>query len=289
MALARTLVQGCDVWLNNPLRPLEACGTSGMKAALNGALNLSILDGWWDEWYDGANGWAIPSAEGVTDPERRDEVEATALYDLLAQSVAPMFYDVGPDGLPRRWLEMVSHTLATLGPRAQATRMVRQYVTELYIPAARSSSALAGGNQLTFAGARDLAAWKHRVTTAWPGVRVEHVEADDAEQRPGAVLTVRAAVALGELTPADVTVEVVYGRADERDEITSPEHAALAPDGDPADGVARYAGQIALGQPGPFGYTVRVLPRHPLLSDPAGLGLVAMPAAPGGMIGGDLR
>ena len=146
MAMARTLVQGCDVWLNNPLRPLEACGTSGMKAALNGALNLSVLDGWWDEWYDGQNGWAIPSADGVTDPARRDEVEAAALYDLIGQSVAPLFYDTSKDGLPVRWLEMVSHTLRTLGPRAQATRMVRQYVTELYGPAA-AAIARAGSGQ----------------------------------------------------------------------------------------------------------------------------------------------
>ena len=144
MAMARTLVQGCDVWLNNPLRPLEACGTSGMKAALNGGLNLSILDGWWDEWFDGQNGWAIPSADGVPDPARRDEVEAAALYDLISKSVAPLFYDTGADGRPARWLEMVAHTLRGLGPRALATRMVRQYVTDLYAPAARSSSAAGG-------------------------------------------------------------------------------------------------------------------------------------------------
>jgi starch phosphorylase len=143
MAMATSLVQGCDIWLNNPLRPLEACGTSGMKAALNGGLNLSVLDGWWDEWFDGANGWAIPSADGVSDPARRDELEAAALYDLLGQSVAPLFYDGAGDSGPQRWLEMVAHTLRTLGPKAQATRMVRQYVTELYVPAAHSSAALA--------------------------------------------------------------------------------------------------------------------------------------------------
>ena len=287
MALARTLVQGCDVWLNNPLRPLEACGTSGMKAALNGALNLSILDGWWDEWFDGHNGWAIPSADRVDDPERRDELEASALYDLLGQSVAPLFYDRGPDGLPGRWLEMVAHTLRTLGPRAQATRMVREYVTDLYLPAARSSRTLADGGP-EYAGARQLAAWRDRVTKAWPGVTIEHVEADESAQSPGARLVVRASVALGELSPDDVTVQVVYGPAGEDDEITDPSFADLAPEGG-AGAVVRYAGTAELGRPGPFGYTVRVLPRHPLLAGPAEMGLVTVPVTPAGMVNGDLR
>jgi glycogen phosphorylase len=296
MAMARTLVQGCDVWLNNPLRPLEACGTSGMKAALNGALNLSVLDGWWDEWYDGRNGWAIPSADSVTDPTRRDELEAAALYDLLGKSVAPLFYQSGRDGLPDRWLEMVAHTVRTLGPRALATRMVREYVTQLYAPAAEASRVLAGADDspaaagAEFEGARELAAWKRRVTDAWPGVRIEHVEADDGELRPGGRLTVRASIALGELSPDDVCVEVVYGRAGESDEILDPVRSTLALDGDPGpDAVARYAGAAELGQPGPFGYTVRVLPNHRLLAGPAELGLITAPGAPAGMVNGDLR
>jgi glycogen phosphorylase len=294
MAMARTLVQGCDVWLNNPLRPLEACGTSGMKAALNGGLNLSVLDGWWDEWFDGHNGWAIPSADGVPDPGRRDELEAAALYDLVSKSVAPLFYDTSQDSLPTRWLEMVSHTLRGLGPRALATRMVRQYVTELYAPAARSSRVLAaapvGAAGPPFDGARELAAWKQRVRASWPGVRVEHVEADDGDLSPGGRLIVRASVALGALTPDDVLVEVVYGRAGDSDEIIDPARSPLQLDGDvAADGEARYTGAAELGQPGPFGYTVRVLPRHRLLADPAELGLVTMPSAPAGMVNGDLR
>ena len=296
MAMARMLVQGCDVWLNNPLRPLEACGTSGMKAALNGGLNLSVLDGWWDEWYDGRNGWAIPSADSVPDPVRRDELEAAALYDLLGKSVAPLFYQPGHDGLPERWLEMVAHTLRTLGPKAQASRMVRQYVTQLYAPAAQASRVLAeptaaGAAQPTadYAGARELAAWKQRVTGAWSGVRVEHVEADDGDLSPGGSLTVRASVALGALQPEDVTVEVVFGRAGDSDEIVDPARSELTLDGAVTDGVARYAGSAELGQPGPFGYTVRVLPHHRLLAGPAELGLVTVPGGPSGMVNGDLR
>jgi starch phosphorylase len=275
-----------------------------MKAALNGGLNLSVLDGWWDEWFDGANGWAIPSADGVSDPARRDELEAAALYDLLSQSVAPLFYDDAGAGGPQRWLEMVAHTLRTLGPKAQATRMVREYVTRLYVPAAQSSAALAGpakgsaadgspaGGGAADDGARELAAWKRRVVAAWPGVRVEHVEADDADLVPGGRLAIRASVALGGLSPDDVTVEVIYGPAGDSDEILSPVRRPLALDVDgrsAPDGVVRYVGEAELGEPGPFGYTVRARPSHPLLSNPAELGLVSVPAATAGMVNGDLR
>ncbi len=283
MAMARYLVQGCDVWLNNPLRPLEACGTSGMKVALNGGLNLSVRDGWWDEWYDGGNGWEIPTADGVADPDRRDELEASALYELLAKSVAPLFYDAAGDGVPHGWVEMMRHGLRSLGPLVRADRMVGDYVTNLYAPAARASRALAAdGNR----PARDLAAWKDRVRRAWGGVRIEHVEADGAEPSLGAVLDVRVTVALGDLSASDVCVEVVYGRPGEDDEIVEPMHVALTPD-DSAPG--RFSGSVELSQPGPFGYTGRVLPSHPLLDNAAELGLVTYPDGPAGMSTGDLR
>jgi glycogen phosphorylase len=292
MEMARALVRGCDVWLNNPLRPLEACGTSGMKSALNGGLNLSVRDGWWDEWFDGENGWAIPSADDVADAARRDELESGALYAMLEQIVAPLFYETGDGGLPQRWLEMVAHTLAGLGPRAEAARMVREYVETLYVPAARASRALADGGGASFKAARELSSWKHRVKAAWPGVRIEHIEAGDGDRGPGDQLPVRASVALGELSPQDVRVEVICGRVTDEEDIVEPQASPLAPDGPAAaEGAStiRYAGEARLGRPGPFGYTVRVVPRHPLLASTAELGLVTYPDAPEGMTNGDLR
>jgi len=288
MALARYLVQGADVWLNNPLRPLEACGTSGMKVALNGGLNLSVRDGWWDEWYDGGNGWEIPTADGVDDPARRDELEASALYELLSKNVAPLFYEAGPDGVPGGWVQMMKHALRTLGPLVQADRMVGDYVKNLYAPAAESSRALAAGDR---SEARSLAAWKDRVRQAWPEVRIDHAETDGAELSLGAVLNVQATVALGGLSPDDVSVEVVYGRPGEDDEIAEPNYEVLTADGAGAagDSLTRFTGTVELGRPGPFGYTVRIVPRHPLLVNRAELGLVTYPDAPAGMTNGDLR
>jgi starch phosphorylase len=299
MALGRAMVAGCDIWMNNPLRPLEACGTSGMKAALNGGLNVSIRDGWWDEWSDGANGWDIPSAAGVDDADRRDEIESSALYELLGQHVAPLFYDRDGDGLPRRWIEMVKHTLASLGPKVLASRMVHEYVTQLYAPAAIASRTLAatGPDGTSHAPAREVAAWKQRIIKTWPGVRIEHLEADAADLRLGARLTVRVSVALGQVAPADVAVELVYGRVNGDDEIVEPAYRALGED-DQDDAAAsagagtdvrRYCGSVELDRPGPFGYTVRVLPSHPLLASRAELGLIAVPAALPGMTNGDFR
>jgi starch phosphorylase len=286
MALASFLVAGCDVWLNNPLRPLEACGTSGMKVALNGGLNVSVRDGWWDEWYDGGNGWEIPTADGVEDPTRRDELEASALYELLSKSVSPLFYDRGQDGIPHGWLEMVRHTFRGLGPLVQADRMVGDYVKNLYAPAAASSRALSAGG---LSSVRELAAWKQRVRAAWPSVHIEHVEADGRELSLGSRLEVHVTAALAGLSASDVAVEVAYGRTGDDDEIGDPTYALLSRvDGDFGDS-ARFSGTVELGRPGPFGYTVRIVPNHPLLASRAELGLVTYPDAPAGMTNGDLR
>jgi starch phosphorylase len=275
IAMAQPLYPGCDVWLNNPLRPYEACGTSGMKAALNGGLNLSILDGWWDEWYDGDNGWAIPSADGVDDPDRRDDLEADALYDLIEHEVAPRFYDLDDEGVPTRWVEMLRHTLKSLGPKVLATRMVRDYVRQLYAPAAGNARRL----NSDYAGAVELAAWKKRVKAGWPGVRVEHVESSGVGDAPevGATLHVRGFVALGDLGPDDVRVQLVHGRAGAEDELVDAEVQELTLAESYDGGRHRFDGDLVLHHSGGFGYTVRVVPRNELLTSVAELGVVALP------------
>jgi starch phosphorylase len=288
MAMARYLYAGCDVWLNNPLRPLEACGTSGMKAALNGCLNLSIRDGWWDEMYDGENGWAIPTADGVHDPDRRDDIESAGLYDLIENSAAARFYDRGSDGLPDRWIAMVRHTLRVLGPKVLASRMVRDYVEELYLPAAKAARLLDGP---THAAAVELAGWKGRVRSAWGGVRVDHVESVGVADSPhvGQRLALRVFVSLGELQPDDVDVQAVHGQVGSDDELVRRQFSDLRPVEAYEGGRWRYEGELPLDRAGAFGYTVRVLPRNEYLASPAEMNLVAVPPTSAGLTEGDLR
>ncbi len=275
IGMASTLYPGCDVWLNNPLRPFEACGTSGMKAALNGALNLSVLDGWWDEWCDGRNGWAIPTADGVADDDRRDSIEASALYDLIERSVAPAFYDRDEHGIPARWVDLVHHTLSTLGPKVLASRMLHDYVADLYVPAAESAGRAAADD---YRLARELSDWKGAVRAAWPGVAIEHVETTGLDTSPtiGTPISIRATVRLAGLSPNDVTVQLLHGRVDADDVLVEPVVMSLAvavADGDRW----RYEAGLELDRSGPFGYTLRIVPNHPGLTSAAELGLQAAP------------
>ncbi|MCQ1948307.1 alpha-glucan family phosphorylase [Arthrobacter sp. zg-Y1171] len=295
IAMAQTLFPGCDVWLNNPLRPLEASGTSGMKSAINGGLNLSILDGWWDEMFDGNNGWAIPSANPskgtrtreVYNADQRDDIEAAALYDLLENSVGPMFYGTEPpaaagaagpsdpptDSLPHEWLEMVKHTLADLGPNVSASRMLKDYVNRLYRPASSSGRSMAADG---YTAAKELALWITRVRDGWSTVQVENVDSVGVSENPqiGDTLTVQAYVSLGSLRPEDVSVEAAYGMVTENDRISEHRIQELAPTEDLGSGRHLFTGTIRIEQAGPFGYTVRVLPRHSGLASKAELGLV---------------
>ncbi len=278
MSMARLLYWGCDVWLNNPLRPLEACGTSGMKSALNGGLNLSVRDGWWDEWYDGENGWEIPTADGVSD-ERRDDLEAAALYHLLETTVAPKFYERDESAIPRRWVEMVRHTLQVLGPKVLASRMVRDYTEQYYAPAATSlhrTVAPVGGEQ--FGNARRLADYRGKVADAWPKVAITEVDSTGLPDTPllGSEMTLTAAVALSGLSPGEVTVQAVLGRVDADDSLVDPVRVPMAHTGTADSGDEIFATTTPLPVAGAVGYTVRVLPHNPLLAGDNELGLVTL-------------
>ena len=285
MSMARKLYHGCDVWLNNPLRPLEACGTSGMKSALNGGLNLSIRDGWWDEWYDGENGWEIPTADGLADEGRRDDLEAAALYDLLERAVAPKFYDRDEHGVPTRWVEMVRHTLQVLGPKVLASRMVRDYTQKYYLPAARALRQVIEPGQtaaeefaVPFGAARELADFRRRVAQAWPQIEITDVDSSGLPDTPllGAELTLTAQVELGGLHPDEVAVQAVLGRVDAADALVDPVTVPMAHAGTADSGNDIFTATAPLPFAGSVGYTVRILPHHRLLAADNELGLVTL-------------
>ena len=268
MDVARYLVQGADVWLNTPRRPLEASGTSGMKAMANGALNLSVLDGWWDEaWSFSAGsdepvGWAIGSGETYTDPAYQDQVEGEALYDLLEHDLIPMFYDRARDGLPRRWIDRMKTSISLLSPYFNTHRMVREYTERFYLPAASHYQRL---TQDRLSGARALAAWKEQVEQAWPEVRVVEVNGESpAQLQVGSSIQVQAKVHLGALTPKDVRVELYLGRVDASGEIVGAGVTPMQSTGSDEQGDTLFeASSVPCQESGLHGYTVRVLPSHP--------------------------
>jgi starch phosphorylase len=266
IGLARMLLHGSDVWLNTPRRPQEACGTSGMKAALNGALNLSVMDGWWDELFDGENGWSITSAESIDDLAKRDQVEAESLFALLEGQIVPMFYERHEGHIPRRWIRHVKESLATLGPQVVASRMVRDYVEQLYEPTAARADALGADRGVR---AVALAGWKERVRSAWKAVHVDGIDTDDTTADLGGSRTVTAHVTLGDLSPDDVQVQLLHGPVGQNDELDHSNLVVMSGDG------ATFTGTFTCEHPGRYGITVRVVPNHPDLVTPVELGLIA--------------
>jgi glycogen phosphorylase len=273
MNIARHLVQGVDVWLNNPRRPLEASGTSGMKACVNGGINLSVLDGWWDEGYLGDNGWRIGSGEEFTDQAYQDEVESNALYDLMEREIVPEFYTRGADGLPRAWIKRMKRSIATNVAVFNTHRMVREYTEVSYIPSYRRVIRLTAGD---FAHARQLAAWRKKILDQWRQVRVEDVTPPPTEAlHVGDDLEVKARVRLGSLNSDDVEVQLYHGAIDSLGEIASPRSSRLLPVS-PVSGnhAVDFGASVPCAASGQYGFTVRVLPRHPDLPHPFETGLV---------------
>lgn len=284
MAIARALVQGCDVWLNTPIRPMEASGTSGEKAVLNGSLHCSVLDGWWAECFVGSggadrahtvpNGWAIPSAEGVEDPERREEIEASSLFDLIETQLVPLYYTATPGAPPAGWLQRVRSSLATLGPFVGSHRMVRDYVERLYVPAARRDRELSADG---FTAARTLSEFHDRVRQNWGGIHIDEVDTDERPIDMRSSRTVTATVHLGSLTRDEVSVQLIVGSVGQAGELTDTSVVEMTPADRIDDSHLSYTADATLDTAGRMGVTVRVVPRHDLLSDPLELGLVTWP------------
>jgi starch phosphorylase len=272
MHVGRYMVQGVDVWLNNPRRPLEASGTSGMKVSPNGGLNLSVLDGWWVEGYAQDNGYAIGAGEEYTDLHCQDDVESRAIYDLLEQEILPAFYTRGTDGVPRNWMRMVKRSLKTLNPVFNTNRMLQEYLQVAYLPSHLRFIQMTQDNVKT---ARALAAWRKHLEKHWGQIRVEHVEAKGMEHASvGQQLEVKARIHLGPISADDVEVQLFHGHVDSLGEIPSPQALAMSPDGKAEHGVVVYHGAIPCKSSGQHGFAVRVLPRHPALASPFTTGLI---------------
>jgi starch phosphorylase len=269
MAVARSLVQGSDVWLNTPLRPNEASGTSGMKAAANAVLNLSVPDGWWDEvWNDPHHsrkiGWSIGKGEEYADPNYQDQVEAEALYDLLERDVIPTFYERGVDRTPRKWVERMKACVGSLCHFVNTHRMVHDYVDQYYIKAHAQFRALDAENARR---AKELAAALERIRKEWPEVWVGKIEDGTTTVVPvNASLHIRVPVHLGRLAPQDVAVEFYVGLVDANGDLVGGESVAMHPEAQSSDGVYTYALETSIARSGLHGFTVRVRPSHPDLA-----------------------
>ena len=267
LALSRALVAGVDVWLNNPIYPLEASGTSGMKAAMNGALNLSVLDGWWGEGYDDSgdvrNGWAIKPVPGHLDDAQRDAEEARTLYEILQDQVVPAYYRTGPMGYSPEWVAMAKRSIATIAPRFNMIRMVSEYVRKFYAPAAMQGRRFAAED---FATARAVADWKRKVRAAWGGVRLRRLDTPERRLTFGKAMKIEVAVQLNGLSPGDVTVEALFGRPSASNNFARrSRHYALTAQHAADHGEMLYTLDLTPELCGKLEYRIRIYPSHPAL------------------------
>ncbi len=258
MNVARYMLQGVDVWLNTPRRPLEASGTSGMKAAANGALNFSTLDGWWAEGFEPDVGWSIGKGEEYEDLEYQDLVEAQALYDTLESDIVPVYYDRGHDGIPRRWVYKMKQALKKLAPQFNINRMALEYMEKLYRPASARWHEISADS---FSMAKRLHAWKGRLAAAWPHVRITDLVVDHPDHVVvGQQVGVRCHVHLAGLSPDDVKVQALSGPVDVHGSLVNPGVFELKPEKDLGDGVWLYSGQLEATTSGQQGMALRVVP-----------------------------
>jgi len=257
MSLARYMVQGVDVWLNTPRQGMEASGTSGMKAAANGGLHVSVLDGWWCEGYSEAVGWRIGSGESYADQQYGDQVEAQSLYDLLEKEIVPLFYE-HEERLPRAWIAKMKNAMRELAPYFNTHRMVSEYAERFYCPAHRRFSELLAGS---CGGAKEVAAWKKRVRSNWSQVRIDEISGGAPDGIPvTSDVTLQARVHLGQLTPSDVLVQVYHGHIGPQGDIEAPHVTSMILESQ-SGADCLYSGTFSCHGSGLVGYTVRIVPR----------------------------
>jgi len=268
LRLARRLVSGVDVWLNNPIFPLEASGTSGMKAGFNGVINLSVLDGWWGEGYRGDNGWAIKPASETLAESRRNGEESRSLYEILQDRVIPLYYARGPLGFSPEWIRMAKRSIMTLLPRFNSQRMVGEYLARFYTAASHRGQELAAGN---YQAARDLAAWKRKVRSAWPHVNVRALARSQRRSAYGDKIRFEAALKLDRLAPEDVEVELLM--ASPLLARQEPQSYILKPANREGE-EQRYALELAPELCGKLEYRIRAYPRHASLAHRFEMGLM---------------
>lgn len=274
MRIASYMVQGCDIWLNTPRRPLEACGTSGMKAMANGVLQFSTLDGWWDEAFEPDNslGWGIGRGEDYTDHAYQDFVESQTLYKVLENDIIPDFYERGHGNLPRNWIAKIKSAFSKLGPVFNANRMVEDYVNTAYLPAHNNYLIMEKDG---FKAAKDLAAWRMDLMTKWSSLRVRNVTVDaHTEVYVQEPIIISAEVFLNGLKTEDVQVEIYSGPVGQDNDFLGRQTVKMTPEEDLGSGWHLYQGEVLPDEAGRFGFTVRVLPHNPLLLDPHSLGLI---------------
>ncbi|MBD3168291.1 MAG: alpha-glucan family phosphorylase [candidate division Zixibacteria bacterium] len=264
MNVARYLVEGVDIWLNNPRRPMEASGTSGMKVLANGGLNFSILDGWWVEGYSIDTGWAIGAGEEYDDPSYQDEVESKSLYHVLESDIVPLFYDIGSDSIPRRWISKVKTSMATLSQVFGANRMVKEYTDRFYMPAYTNWKNLSANK---YERARKLMEWKEYIQGQWPMVHIIKSKMAKKETEVGTALKVTAVVYLGSLKDEDVKVQIYSGHLDSDYNVIDSSVADMKSVDNPQEGLYIFEGYIPCDESGLFGYSVRVMPHHPDMTD----------------------
>ena len=272
LRIARRLVTGVDVWLNNPVYPHEASGTSGIKAGINGVINLSVLDGWWAEGYDGSNGWAIKPTFDAADPARRDADEARTLYQLLEDQVIPLYYSVGADGCSPGWVAIAKQSVASLVPRFSSVRMLGEYAEQFYAPASRQWQRFSHDH---FSAARTLAAWKAKVRRAWADVALRRVDAPVGRIHSGESVRVEVAAKLNGLGPDDVAVEVLLGRPEAELASETPNRRRMRFERQMADtGEHVFSLDFTPEFFGRVEYRMRAFPHHELLTHPFEMGMM---------------